>query len=127
MTREKTKKAIDVMLAYVNGEKIQVKNKNEKEWKDWEKDFYPTWNYEYFDYRIKPEKRVRPYTFEEMCDAVKMHGLIVKVKSQNVIYVIGAFDENNILYKDGVYGTYEEFLNEYIWFDDNSQCGIEEE
>lgn len=50
MNREETKKAIEVMQAYVDGKEIEA----------WERGVFsdtsnPAWGWDVFDYRIKPE------------------------------------------------------------------------
>ncbi|MBQ0073990.1 MAG: hypothetical protein KBT34_07325 [Prevotella sp.] len=135
MTKEETKKAIEVMQAYVDGKQIQslVSSVGEKEeWKDLnDTNNTPQWYWDgnINEYRIKSEKRVRPYTFEEMCEAVKEHGIVVKNKSIETCWTITSFTENiitfNALYCDTL--TYEKLLECLVWLDDNSPCGIIEE
>lgn len=124
MTKEETKKEISIMQAYVNGKQIQYRKDNGGEWYDTDT---PLWCWHETQYRIKPEKKVRPYTFDEMCEAVKEHGLLVKTKGIKETFTICGFDETNVFYKTDTCETYEDFLNNNVWFDDNSPCGIEEE
>jgi len=56
MNREETKKAIEVMQAYVDGEKVQVKVMHNSGWQGYGKGA-PMWNWEKVDYRIKPKPR----------------------------------------------------------------------
>lgn len=53
MTREKTKKAREVMQHFEEGGKIQARWRTpaNSEWKDTE---LPSWNWDLFDYKIKP-------------------------------------------------------------------------
>lgn len=54
MTREETKKAIEVMQAYVDGKKIECRWKAEEE-DEWRGSEYPLWLWDTRDYRIKPQ------------------------------------------------------------------------
>ena len=54
MTREETKKCIEVMQAYVDGKEIEVKNPdNEKD--NWQITRNPVWSWARLNYRIKPQ------------------------------------------------------------------------
>lgn len=125
MTKEETKKAIEVMQAYVDGKHIQARGIGRND--IWGEVINPMWDFDTFEYRIKPEKKLRPYTFEEMCEAVKKHGLLVNTKGIKEAFTICGFDETNVFYKTDTCETYEEFLNNNVWLDDNSPCGIIEE
>lgn len=54
MTREETKKCIEVMQAYVDGKKIECRWKAEEE-DEWRGSEYPLWLWDTRDYRIKPQ------------------------------------------------------------------------
>ena len=56
MTREETKKCIEVMQAYVDGEEIENRWKGENEG-DWKSTETPNWFWNTHDYRIKPQPR----------------------------------------------------------------------
>lgn len=58
MNREKARKAAEVMLAYADGKKIEYCNEGQKDWKTIG---YPIFDWEYNDYRIKPESKYRPF------------------------------------------------------------------
>lgn len=126
MTKEQTKEAIKVMQAYCDGKQIQFKGdiNNEYPWNDTED---PVWDWGEFAFRVKPEPKLRPYTFEEMCEAVKKHGVFIKVKNDNIVFALVGFDEVNIFFNDSVSEIYHEFLDNNVWLDDNSPCGIMEE
>lgn len=55
-----TKEMIEVMQAFVDGKTIQSRRYNFEEWEDI---IYciPTWNWDVFEYRIKPEQKVPKY------------------------------------------------------------------
>ena len=58
MTKEETKKAIEVMQAYVDGKQIQFKGfaNNDYPWNDIDD---PTWDLGELAYRVKPEPKLR--------------------------------------------------------------------
>jgi hypothetical protein len=57
MNQHDTAEAISVMMAYVNGDPIQVKIKNTSIWNDIDvsEDETPSWDWNICNYRIKPE------------------------------------------------------------------------
>ena len=70
MTREQTIEAIRVMQAYVDGKEVQVRsrkwNPRESLKPDWVDEELSCWNFEDFDYRIKPTATLRPWTADEV-------------------------------------------------------------
>jgi alkanesulfonate monooxygenase SsuD/methylene tetrahydromethanopterin reductase-like flavin-dependent oxidoreductase (luciferase family) len=56
MNKEETRKAIEVMQAYVDGEQIELQW-SVGEWETYDHDGKPTWNWSKYDYRIKPKPR----------------------------------------------------------------------
>lgn len=66
MTREQTKEAIRVMQAYVDGEEVQYSPKQGKGSYFWTTKDNPLWNWEHYDYRIKPTPVLRPWTSDEV-------------------------------------------------------------
>jgi len=63
MTREQTKEAIRVMQAYVDGKEVESKHITSH---NWVLDKTPRWNWDNFDYRIKPTPVLRPWTADEV-------------------------------------------------------------
>lgn len=57
MTREETKKAIEVMQHFEDGGEIEVIKRSDKKAK-WEKTLSPLWDWHTFDYRIKKSMKV---------------------------------------------------------------------
>ena len=70
MTREQTIEAIRVMQAFVDGKEVQVRsrkwNPRESLKPDWVDEELSCWNFEDFDYRIKPTAKLRPWTADEV-------------------------------------------------------------
>jgi hypothetical protein len=70
MNIEQTKEAIRVMQAYVDGKEVEYLGKkwDSKELfkQDWCYTHSPLWNWEHYDYRIKPTATLRPWTADEV-------------------------------------------------------------
>ena len=67
MTREETKKAIELMQAYVDGAEIENKY---IETNRWIKCLYPSWNWDQVDYRIKTHSQVEIGKWYHMNDGI---------------------------------------------------------
>lgn len=134
MTREETKEAAEVMIAFANGKKIE-KGDIHYGGVIWVKVTEPDWNW-YANphlYRIAPdqeepkEKHYRPYTREEFIEEMRKHdGFIKKIENDktygSVIVVIGYFRIHLELY-GGI--TYQKLLERFVWSDDGTPCGKE--
>lgn len=122
-----TKEKIAVMQAWLDGKTIQYKDKDEKEWLTWDESstFEPVWAWIELDYRIKPEPKIRPYTFKEMCEAVKKHGSWIW-QGDDSAFSIGFIDNEGAVLNYGDEHSYKELLDEFCWLDDNTPCGIVE-
>jgi hypothetical protein len=72
-----TQEKIEVMQAYAEGRKIQMRPKEFKEWDDWGISEEPEWDWCLNEYRIKPESTYRPYkdTEEMIADFRKKVGM----------------------------------------------------
>ena len=70
MTREQTIEAIRIMQAFVDGKEVQYLGKKwdskESFKQDWCYTLSPLWNWEHYDYRIKPTPVLRPWTADEV-------------------------------------------------------------
>lgn len=72
MTREETRKAAEVMLAYADGKDLQICGQGSNKWTDV---VIPVFNWELNSYRVKPEPRYRSFKNTEECfDEMKKHG-----------------------------------------------------
>lgn len=122
------KEKIAVMQAYAEGKKIEICSINTDPIKKWFVCYAPTWNWDSFDYRVKPELKPRPYMFDELQDEMAKGKFVVKHKYSKSIYTITQVcddyskDEkiqlstyNNI--------SYEQLLKNYQWLD-GSPCGV---
>ena len=66
MTKEEIKEAAKVMEAYANGKKIQC-NDNHLCNGEWVTTDNPSFNWDKYAYRIKPEPKYRPFKSQEEC------------------------------------------------------------
>ena len=57
MNREETRKAAEIMLAYVDGAEIEVKYSGFSKWRKFIDDVEPLFNWDAANYRIKPKPR----------------------------------------------------------------------
>lgn len=90
MTREETKKCIEVMRAFLEGKEIQMYSHVSKKWED---NPNPSFQWGYCDYRIKPEEEINIFpASEKELEAIKRLGLIYK-------YRIESGNDYRILYK----------------------------
>lgn len=130
MTREESKKAAEVMMAYAEGKDIEFKAYGDEQWKTFRhgKDRFLCFNFDKFEYRIKEEPTYRPFKNAKEC-WTEMHkhsdfGWIV-----NGIYYQGIDSvTNNSIYIGTLNEscTYKKALNEFT-FVDGTPFGIKEE
>nr|DAO50093.1 MAG TPA: hypothetical protein [Caudoviricetes sp.] len=64
MTKEDIAECIKVMQAYVEGKQKQYVDSETEDWADIES---PIWNWDTYDYRIKPEPEYRPFKNADEC------------------------------------------------------------
>ena len=120
----KVSEQIAIMKAYENGKTIEQKRFDRNEWEsivyvdDFPFDFVSN------EYRIKPEDKYRPYKSieEAFTDAMK-HGFWLKHKlSGRICFLTSFLEERNTIYINSratVCG-----LDDYVWLDDGSPCGV---
>lgn len=109
---------IAVIQAANEGKTIQRREKcSNDEWEDAE----PFWNFVSFDYRAKPEMKLRPYAnAEEFLAAMKEHGPYLLRDCTYFMPIL--VDDDGVIDKDD-FTDYEEMV-EYTW-QDGHPCGIE--
>lgn len=110
---------IAVLQAAKEGKTIQTKLKRTTiEYADTK----PTWNFDLFDYRVKPEPKIRPYAnAEEFLAAMKEHGPYLKGAGDYCLPI--HFHDEGVWDKDDFF-EYEQLLEEAKW-QDGHPCGIE--
>lgn len=69
MIREQAREAAAVMLAWADGKTIQCRRRSSGEWCGIEPGCTATilsWDWDEFEYRVKPEPKLRPWTADEV-------------------------------------------------------------
>ena len=120
----KVSEQIVIMKAYEDGKTIEVKRYDETKWKSLDYVENYKFNFSCYEYRIKPVPKYRPYkSVEEAFNEAKKHEFWTKEISTGFIINVGAFGEN---FEDIYINGYNQnnFLDKFVWADDNSPCGI---
>lgn len=115
---------IAIMKAYEDGKTVGVKRYDETKWKSLDYVENYKFNFSCYEYRIKPVPKYRPYkSVEEAFNEAKKHEFWTKEISTGFIINVGAFGEN---FEDIYINGYNQnnFLDKFVWADDNSPCGI---
>ena len=120
----KVSEQIAIMKAYEDGKTIERTIRDESKWKslDYVED-YP-FDFVLNEYRIAAEPKYRPYkSVKEAFNEAKKHEFWTKEISTGFIINVGAFGEN---FEDIYINGYNQnnFLDKFVWADDNSPCGI---
>ena len=120
----KVSEQIAIMKAYEDGKAIERTIRDESEWKSLEYvEDYP-FDFVLNEYRIASKPKYRPYkSVEEAFNEAKKHEFWTKEISTGFIINVGAFGEN---FEDIYINGYNQnnFLDKFVWADDNSPCGI---
>ena len=120
----KVSEQIAIMKAYEDGKTIERTIRDESEWKSLEYvEDYP-FDFVLNEYRIASKPKYRPYkSVEEAFNEAKKHEFWTKEISTGFIINVGAFGEN---FEDIYINGYNQnnFLDKFVWADDNSPCGI---
>ncbi len=59
---------LEIMRAFLEGKALQFKNKKKEDDDSWENTKRPTWSWDLFDYRIKPDEPKRPMTCRQLAE-----------------------------------------------------------
>ena len=120
----KVSEQIAIMKAYENGKTIEQKRFDRTEWESIVYDENYQFDFVSNEYRIKPEDKYRHFqTIEEAFNEAKKHGFWLKHKlSGRICFLTNFLEERNTIYINSratVCG-----LDDYVWLDDGSPCGI---
>ena len=120
----KVSEQIAIMKAYENGKTIEQKRFDRTEWESI--DYAENYPFDFLmnEYRIKPEDKYRHFqTIDEAFNEAKKHGFWLKHKlSGRICFLTNFLEERNTIYINSratVCG-----LNDYVWLDDGSPCGV---
>ena len=120
----KVSEQIAIMKAYEDGKTIEVKYK-ETGWKIL--GYVENYQFDFvlYEYRIKPMDKYRPYnSVEEAFNEAEKHGFWVKCKNKESLCVIHDFGCGicGDVYLNGYDAL--KFMNDFVWCDDGSPCGV---
>ena len=121
----KVSEQIAIIKAYEDGKTIEGKHYGETDWKILEYvENYP-FDFSYYEYRIKPFPKYRPYeSVDEAFNEAEKHGFWVKSKDKHSLFFIDSFEAagNGDIYVGHCHvGA---FIEKFVWFDDCSPCGV---
>ena len=116
---------IAIMKAYEDGKTIERRAYFTSAWKIIDYVENHQFDFASYEYRIKPEDKYRPYkSVEEAFNEAKNHGFWVKCKNKESLCTIHDFGVGicGDLYINGYDAL--KFMNDFVWCDDGSPCGI---
>ena len=127
MTRDEAKEAAKVMEAYANGKEIQC-NDNYLGNGEWVTTDGPSFNWEKYAYRIKPEPKYRPFKTKEECwNEMLKHQPFGWIKAPDGdLFCIDRVFFKGITYKHSSC-RFEEYLESNYTFIDGTPFGIRED
>ena len=117
MTKELALKYSEVLKAYGEGKTIQAKSIMDNKWLDTTE---PVFDFFRSEYRIKPEPKYIPFTFEDS-KLFKDKWIYSKNDPDKGLYRIVHTCKNYVAFNRNFY-RYETFLNNFL-FEDGSSCG----
>ena len=128
MTKEEIKEAAKVMEAYANGKKIQC-NDNHLGNGEWVTTDNPSFNWDKYAYRIKPEPSYRPFKTQEECwNEMLKHqpfGWVRSNKCKALLWNVTSINKDDITIICDYYKFHRAF--ECFEFTDGTPFGIKEE
>ena len=120
----KVSEQIAIMKAYEDGKTIERRAIFTWAWKSL--GYVENYPFDFVsnEYRIKPEDKYRPYeSVEQAFTDAKKHGFWLKHKlSGRICFLTSFLEERNTIYINSratVCG-----LDDYVWLDDGSPCGV---
>lgn len=128
MLIEELKEAAKVMEAYANGKKIQC-NYNCQDNEGWVDTDNPSFNWDKYVYRIKPEPKYRPFKTQEECwNEMLKHqpiGWVRSKKCKALLWNVTSINKDDITIICDYYKFHRAF--ECFEFTDGTPFGIKEE
>ena len=121
----KVSEQIAIMKAYEDGKTIEWKHYGETEWKSIEHVDNYLFDFVANEYQIKQVPKYRPYkSVDEAFKEAGKHGFWVKCKNKESLCTIHDFGVGicGDLYINGYDAL--KFMNDFVWCDDGSPCGI---
>ena len=121
----KVSEQIAIMKAYEDGKTIEQKRFDRTEWQSIV--YIDNYSFDFVsnEYRIATETKYRPYeSVKEAFQAAEKHGFWIKCKNKESLCTIHDFGVGicGDLYINGYDAL--KFLNDFVWHDDGSPCGV---
>lgn len=135
MTKEDIAECIKVMQAYVEGKQIQYVDSETEDWADIES---PIWNWDTYDYRIKPEPEYRPFKDADECwQEMLKHQPFGWTKKTcghcNFLHIMELYSTGIVINMVDNFGCFKNLLETYglafaeITFADGAPFGVKED
>ena len=109
MTREQAREAAAVMLAWADGKEVEIRLQGIREWEPTDS---PRWNWDNFDYRIKPTSTLRPWTADEVPLGAWLRSkrcgwkaVIIEITSDQNIGIFGSYFSHQFVLKNCEHST----------------------
>lgn len=121
----KVSEQIAIIKAYQDGKTIERRAFFTSAWKSIDNIENYQFNFSEYEYRIATDPKYRPYeSVEEAFQAAKEHGFFVKCKNKESLCTI--YDFGCGICGDVYLNGYDalKFMNDYVWLDDGSPCGV---
>ena len=121
----KVSEQIAIIKAYEDGKSIEQKRYDKTKWESIV--YIDNYSFDFVsnEYRIKPVPKYRPYeSVDEAFNEAEKHGFWIKCKNKESLCTIHDFGVGicGDLYINGYDAL--KFLNDFVWFDDGSHCGV---
>ena len=121
----KVSEQISIIKAYEDGKTIERRAYFTSAWKIIDYVENHQFDFASYEYRIKPVPKYRPYeSVDEAFNEAEKHGFWVKSKDKHSLFFIDSFEAsgNGDIYIGHCHvGA---FIEKFVWFDDNSPCGV---
>ena len=114
-----------IIKAYEDGKSIERRAFFTSEWKSIDNINNYQFNFAEYEYRIKTVPKYRPYeSVEEAFNEAEKHGFWIKCKNKESLCTIHDFGVGicGDLYINGYDAL--KFLNDFVWHEDGSPCGV---
>ena len=121
----KVSEQIAIIKAFEDGKTIEVKRYDETKWESIDNINNYQFNFAEYEYRINPVPKYRPYeSVDDAFNEAEKHGFWIKCKNKESLCTIHDFGVGicGDLYINGYDAL--KFLNDFVWHDDGSPCGV---
>lgn len=119
-------KLLDILKAFENGEKIQKRLKKSLIWTSVEPNHL--WNIADYEYRIKTDRTIYPYTKQELLEKIAEKGLWIVNDERNFFRIVDITDLYVIVKSSTDFQlTYDGLAEGFKWKKDDTPCGWDSE